>query len=132
MTPRFSFVYKKMLDPFRSSSLTPLYSHSNSSLRKDLESAGFTLENPIFTIFFFPWRGVNSTWFYILQHAEKKFSKYWNIHVVIHCSHSLVPSGFCKNETKRSYVSISSIGAFQNKLINEIFWNSLCLSKINY
>ena len=52
MNPEFSFVYKKMLDPFWSSSLTPLYSHSNSSLRKDLESAGFTLENPVFTIFF--------------------------------------------------------------------------------
>lgn len=35
---------------------------------------------------------------------------------VIHCSHSLVLSGFCKNKTKRSYKSISSIGAFQNEL----------------
>ena len=40
---------------------------------------------------------------------------------VIHCSHSLVPSGFCK-ETKRSYISISSIGAFQNKLYKWSTW----------
>lgn len=41
---------------------------------------------------------------------------------VIHCSHSLVPSGFCKNETKRSYISISSIAAFQNKLYRWNVW----------
>lgn len=41
---------------------------------------------------------------------------------VIHCSHSLMPSGFCKNKTKRSYISISSIGAFQNELYKWSFW----------
>ena len=75
-------VRSKMLDSnVWSSSLTPLYSHSNSSLRKNLELAGFTLENPILTFFFSPWHSVNSTLFYILQHAEKESLKYWNIHV---------------------------------------------------
>lgn len=33
-----------------------------------------------------------------------------------------MPSGFCKNKTKRSYISISSIGAFQNELYKWSFW----------
>lgn len=48
---------------------------------------------------------------------------------VIHCNRSLVPSGFCKNKTKGSYISISSSGAIPNKLYKWSIWEHFTFAK---
>lgn len=111
------FVYKNVRS-ILVSFFIPLYSHSNSSLRKAFGTdwLQFGKSYTCYFFFFFPWHGLNSTLFYTLQYAEEESSKCWNIHVCDPLQSFPLLSGFCKNKTKRSYISISSIGDFQNKL----------------